>query len=215
MDRRSSHRFLDDVWPWLLATCLRLEHEEGQPLNRHVYGCACCSGYFGDFLKENQSVKELKVKAAQGWSCNWGVDWSTVGRREFLKGGVLSAGLMALPGGKAKAQAEATTVFVGGKVLTVDADFSEAEAIAIRGERILAVGSEAKVREAAGADATVVDLGGKTVLPGFIDAHMGASTRRSISRTRHQPALSPLRSSPNISPGVSDPVRLRNVRNGT
>jgi predicted amidohydrolase YtcJ len=70
-----------------------------------------------------------------------------------------------------RGQAETTTVFVGGKILTVDAEFSEAEAIAVRGERILAVGTEAAVREAAGADATVVDLAGKTVLPGFIDAH--------------------------------------------
>lgn len=140
-------------------------------MNRHVYGCACCSGHFGEFLKENRSVKALKEKASQGWSCNWGVDWTTLARRDFLRGGLLSAGLVAVPAGQAKAQAETTTVFVGGKVLTVDADFSEAEAIAIRGERILAVGLEAEVREAAGAEARVVDLEGKTVLPGFIDAH--------------------------------------------
>lgn len=140
-------------------------------MKRHVYGCACCSGYFGEFLKSNEGVKQLKSKASQGWSCNWGVDWSSLGRRDFLKGGTVAAGLAALPAGRAKAQAETTTVFIGGTVLTVDADFSEAEAIAIRGERILAVGREAEVREAAGADASVVDLSGKTVLPGFIDAH--------------------------------------------
>jgi predicted amidohydrolase YtcJ len=140
-------------------------------MNRHVYGCACCSGYYGEFLKENRSVKSLKATADQGWSCNWGVDWSKLGRRDFLKGSLLSAGLVALPAGQASAQEEKTTVFVGGKVLTVDTDFSEAEAIAIRGERILAVGTETSVREAAGAGATVVDLAGKTVLPGFIDAH--------------------------------------------
>jgi hypothetical protein len=140
-------------------------------MERHVYGCACCSGAFGEFLKDNHSVKALKAKAAQGWSCNWGVDWSSLGRRDFLKGGLLSAGVLAVPAGQAKAQAGTTTVFVGGKVLTVDAAFSEAEAIAIRGDRILAVGTDAAVRDAAGPDATIVDLAGKTVLPGFIDAH--------------------------------------------
>jgi hypothetical protein len=99
------------------------------------------------------------------------VDWSALARRDFLKGGLLSAGLLAVPTGGARAQEETTTVFVGGTVLTVDAAFSEAEAIAIRGARILAVGTEADVRAAAGAGATVVDLQGRTVLPGFIDAH--------------------------------------------
>lgn len=140
-------------------------------MDRHVYGCACCSGYFGEFLKENVGVKRLKAKASEGWSCNWGVDWTSLGRRDFLKGGVVAAGLATLPAGRAKSQAETTTVFVGGTVLTVDAAFSEAQAIAIRGERILAVGTEAEVRAAAGDDATVVELDGKTVLPGFIDAH--------------------------------------------
>jgi predicted amidohydrolase YtcJ len=39
------------------------------------------------------------------------------------------------------------------------------------GNKILAVGSEDTVLETAGADATIIDLEGKTVLPGFIDAH--------------------------------------------
>ena len=140
-------------------------------MERHVYGCACCSGYFGEFLKDNKGVQELQAKAANGWSCNWGVDWSSLGRRDFMKGSVLAAGLSALPGGKAKAQAETTTVFTGGTILTVDAVFSQAEAIAIRGERILAVGTEAEVRDAAGAGATVVNLEGKVMLPGFVEAH--------------------------------------------
>lgn len=140
-------------------------------MERHVYGCACCSGYFGEFLKSNKGVQDLQSKAAQGWSCNWGVDWSSIGRRDFMKGGLLAAGLSALPAGQVKAQDDTTRVFTNGTILTVDADFSQAEAIAIRGERIIAVGNEAEVREAAGSDATIIDLEGKTVLPGFIDAH--------------------------------------------
>lgn len=68
-------------------------------------------------------------------------------------------------------QASETTVFTGGTVLTVDDEFSVAEAFAARGNKILAAGSEADVLAAAGPDATVVDLNGKVVLPGFVEAH--------------------------------------------
>jgi len=72
---------------------------------------------------------------------------------------------------QARAQSDTTIVFTGGTILTVDEDFSEAEAIAIRGNRILSVGTDGEVRAIAGADALVVDLAGKTVLPGFVDPH--------------------------------------------
>ncbi|WP_436793341.1 amidohydrolase [Actinospongicola halichondriae] len=64
-----------------------------------------------------------------------------------------------------------TTVFVGATVLPVDDAFSEAEALAIRDGRIIAVGTEADVREAAGDDAEVIDRTGSTILPGFIEPH--------------------------------------------
>ncbi|MEP4077435.1 amidohydrolase [Haloferula sp.] len=96
-------------------------------------------------------------------------------RRDFIKTGVASASLAAMLPGCSKSNTEAathgTTVFTGGTVLTVDDNFSEAEAIAIRDNRILAVGTDAEVRDAAGDGATVVDLDGKSVLPGFIDPH--------------------------------------------
>ncbi|MFD1696395.1 amidohydrolase [Roseibium aestuarii] len=63
------------------------------------------------------------------------------------------------------------TIFTGGTILTVDADFSEAEAIAIQGDKILAVGSLAEVTKAAGSGAKTVDLQGKVMLPGFVEAH--------------------------------------------
>lgn len=64
-----------------------------------------------------------------------------------------------------------TTVFVGATVLPVDDAFSEAEALAIRDGRILAIGTEADVRDAAGDDAEVIDRTGSTILPGFIEPH--------------------------------------------
>ena len=61
-----------------------------------------------------------------------------------------------------------------GKIVTVNDGFSIAEAVAIRGERILAVGANDEIRKLAGADTREVDLGGKTVLPGLIDSHVHA-----------------------------------------
>ncbi len=144
-------------------------------MTKETYGCACCTGGFHRMFMENNAFRSMAAEATAnpGWSCNWGVDFMSLGRRDFMKAGAASASLAALMPGGAAAQAAdpVTTVFIGGTILTVDAAFSEAEAIAIRGERILAVGSEADVRAAAGGAAEIVDLLGKTLLPGFIDCH--------------------------------------------
>ncbi len=142
-------------------------------MTQHVYGCACCSADFGKLFRSNNAVSDLKEKAASGdgWSCNWSIDLASFGRRDFLKGGAAAASLAAIVPAQAQAQTNTTIVFTGGTVLTVDDDFSEAEAIAIRGNRILSVGTDGEVRATAGPDALVVDLAGKTVLPGFVDPH--------------------------------------------
>lgn len=64
------------------------------------------------------------------------------------------------------------TVLINGKILTVDSNFSIAEAIAIDGSRIVAVGDSTSVSELAGEATNVIDLQGKTVIPGLIDNHM-------------------------------------------
>lgn len=58
------------------------------------------------------------------------------------------------------------------KVVTVDPKSSIAEAVAIRGGRILAVGKNADVLKLQGADTRVIDARGKTVMPGLSDSHM-------------------------------------------
>src|SRR5262245_12534104 len=58
-----------------------------------------------------------------------------------------------------------------GKIATVDKDFSLAEAIAIRGERIVQVGKSADLLKTQGEATKLIDLGGKFVLPGLIDSH--------------------------------------------
>ena len=64
------------------------------------------------------------------------------------------------------------TVLVNGKVLTVDQQFSTQEALAIRDGRILAVGKSGDVRKLAGPQTRVIDLEGRTVIPGLIDSHL-------------------------------------------
>ena len=66
----------------------------------------------------------------------------------------------------------AQTVLVNGRVYTLDPAKPWTEAIAIAGDRILAVGSNAEVRALAGAGTRTIDLGGAFALPGFNDAHV-------------------------------------------
>lgn len=62
-------------------------------------------------------------------------------------------------------------VVINAQVRTVDDRDSVAEAVLMRGGKVAAVGAEPEVRAAASADAEELDLGGRTMVPGFIDAH--------------------------------------------
>src|SRR5688572_17275176 len=61
-----------------------------------------------------------------------------------------------------------TLLLVNGKVLTVDANFTVAEAVAVRDGKVLAVGTTADIKKLAGPSTKTIDLGGKTVTPGFV-----------------------------------------------
>ena len=61
-------------------------------------------------------------------------------------------------------------VVVNGKVLTVDQQFTIAEAVAIRDGKVLAVGTNDQIRRLVGPSTRVVDAGGKSIVPGFIDS---------------------------------------------
>lgn len=71
----------------------------------------------------------------------------------------------------AKAAEQADIVLVNGKVVTVNDQFAIAQALAIRGKRIFAVGSSEDVRKLSGPNTKVIDLKGRTVIPGLIDNH--------------------------------------------
>ncbi len=68
-------------------------------------------------------------------------------------------------------------VLHNGKIVTVDEDFSIAQAVAIKDGRILAVGTDSEILPLAGAATEKVDLGGKTVLPGLHDSHIHLAQR--------------------------------------
>ena len=62
-------------------------------------------------------------------------------------------------------------VLINGKVLTLDEQSTVTEAVAVREGKILATGSSASIKSLAGARTRVLDVSGKTVIPGLIDTH--------------------------------------------
>jgi hypothetical protein len=65
----------------------------------------------------------------------------------------------------------AATIYTGGTIVTVNDAQPTADAIAVKDGKILAVGGRDEVLALKGTETQVVDLGGRTMLPGFIDAH--------------------------------------------
>lgn len=81
------------------------------------------------------------------------------------------APLMTLISGAAPAQEAPDLILHGGQIYTVDAQNSVAESVAIRGDRIAAVGSNAEIEKLAGRQTRKIDLEGRAVIPGLIDSH--------------------------------------------
>ncbi len=79
--------------------------------------------------------------------------------------------VLALAGCVAGDSGPADVVFRGGTVWTGEADGSPAEALAVRDGRILVVGDEGTIESLVGPDTRVVELEGRTLLPGFVDGH--------------------------------------------
>lgn len=142
---------------------------EVQTVTHEAYGCPCCQASLGDlFGYDPADVLAAEIKILP------------IGRRQFMAGGTALAGTMAatacgshiVPDSPAAPQREARTqIYAGGTIMTVDPDFSKPEAMAVRGDRILATGSLQHVRALAGETADIVDLQGRTVMPGLIDPH--------------------------------------------
>lgn len=90
-------------------------------------------------------------------------------------------GLLLLAAGCTRAgdASPADRLFVNARIWTGDSLAPEARALAVRGDRIVAVGTDSAVRTLAGAGTVVEDLGGRRLIPGFHDAHWHLPTRRS------------------------------------
>ncbi|HEV8216677.1 MAG TPA: amidohydrolase [Gemmatimonadaceae bacterium] len=86
--------------------------------------------------------------------------------------GTLLASLFIVAGGSLAAQQpRADLILVNARVLTVDAADRVVQAVGIAGNRIVAVGSNAEVERAAAPNAKRIDLAGRAVTPGLLDAH--------------------------------------------
>jgi predicted amidohydrolase YtcJ len=141
-------------------------------------------------------------------------------RRLFLKAagaagtaGVLSGTVPGAAGAQASLPAPVTAgtgpadlILTNGKIITVDAAFTVAQALAIAGERILAVGSDAAMARVSGPTTRVVDLKGKAVIPGITDghAHMDREGLRSVF-----PALGRVRSVRDIQDRIAELARAK------
>ncbi|MBS0474945.1 MAG: amidohydrolase [Proteobacteria bacterium] len=96
-------------------------------------------------------------------------------KRAGITFAVLAALLASLPAAAlAQAEIQADIILRNGAVATMDPAHPSAQAIAIKGKQILAVGTDAEVDRAAGPATRLIDLAGRTVIPGLIDAHTHA-----------------------------------------
>ena len=77
----------------------------------------------------------------------------------------------------------ADVVLSNGKVVTVVANESIAEAVAIKFGRILAVGSNEQIKSLIGSETEVIDLKGRTMIPGLLESHCHISTAEGLQRT--------------------------------
>ena len=98
----------------------------------------------------------------------------------------------------------ADLIFHNGKIITVDARFRIAQGVAISGGRFAAVGSDADVRRHAGAATRMIDLKGRTVVPGLVDGHAHAD-REGLKLVF--PALGKVRSIADILDRIAELVR--------
>ena len=98
-----------------------------------------------------------------------------------------AAGLLAAVSSCAPEVQQADLIFHNGRIVTVDAGLGEVEALAVRAGRVEAAGSDAEVLRLRSPDTHVVDLGGRTVVPGLTDNHfhaLGGGPGVDLSRAR-------------------------------
>lgn len=88
---------------------------------------------------------------------------------------------------------EADLALVNGKIITVDASFSVAQAVAVKDGRVQAVGATEDIKKLVGKNTEVIDLKGRTVMPGLYDSHLhvvGTGTALQMINCRTPPMMS-------------------------
>jgi predicted amidohydrolase YtcJ len=104
----------------------------------------------------------------------------------------------------------ADTILANGRIMTVDATNSIAEAIAIKGNKILTVGTDKVVRALASSSTKVIELNGRTVTPGFIDPHLHFNIV-GLQNTYYTPFMPPeVTDIPSLQRALAD--YLKNIR---
>lgn len=104
---------------------------------------------------------------------------ANLSRRSFVSTVAGGVAALSMPPGRAvdagnvlaPAAGEADLILLNGKIITVDPKDAIAEAVAVRGGKIVAVGATQDIRALAGAATRIIDLGGKCVTPGIVDSH--------------------------------------------
>jgi predicted amidohydrolase YtcJ len=89
---------------------------------------------------------------------------------QMVLAGLISLSIASAAHAQAKSEL-VTTIYVNAHVFTAEYSAPYAQAVAIRGDRILAVGSQTAVEKIAGKSSRIVDLHGQFLMPGMIDAH--------------------------------------------
>jgi predicted amidohydrolase YtcJ len=95
----------------------------------------------------------------------------TLDLRRIIVGALLIGVIAVVSGCAAEPEVAADLVLRNGKVVTVDPAVPDGEAIAVQGDKILAVGSDADIAQYIGSGTQVIDLEGQLAIPGFIEAH--------------------------------------------
>jgi predicted amidohydrolase YtcJ len=79
---------------------------------------------------------------------------------------------LTIVGAAAATDDQADLILHHGKIVTVDRDFSIRQALAVKGDKLIRVGTDEEVDKTRGPDTKLIDLNGKMVLPGLIDSHV-------------------------------------------
>ena len=124
--------------------------------------------------------------------------------------------LMSIGARQAQGQVVADTIYSGGEIITVSEMVPDAEAIAVRDGKIIAVGSSAQVLQAKGPRTRMVDLKGKTLLPGFIDGHSHFINSLTVARQANvfPPPFGPGDTVEGIVKALKELQRQQNIKPG-